>query len=254
MKTLLSVLIPLGLVLPPVNQTLSAQQNTGQNQLSTLVNQTLPPQEFSETDQPFPTTTITPSHTASGTASSILLPVMQTPATSSLTDKPATHFASTLSHTLTTIFNVLTTVVQGSFSQQTTPSSLGTLLDNVFDLVAQTSDKKGVELDSFIASLKTECRQSLNNTLAEMANNNTLDDYKRPSKNDEKEAKAQAALCNVATIVTGVANIVQDPHDKVNVGQSVGSILAGIINIALLASQKPRQQALYSLTEALNVE
>jgi hypothetical protein len=168
------------------------------------------------------------------------------------TEKPILS-ASMASQTLTAIFNFLALLLHSTHSQTNTTPSFSSLLEDVFILIAQTSGKKGRELDIFMNDIKIDCNNTLKRSFEDLSASPNLNDYKRPSKNEEKEAKTQAALCNVATIVTGVANIVQNPHDKVNVGQSVGSILAGIINIALLASHKPRQQALTDLMESLNV-
>jgi hypothetical protein len=184
------------------------------------------------------------------TTSQILSPTTSTaiddPSVQAFTDQP-----TEASHTLITIFNFLAALLHSTHNQEDAAPSLSSLLGNVFTLISQTSGKKSADLDMFIKTLKEDCRQALAQALDELPATSSLDEYKRPSK-EEKEAKAQAALCNVATIVSGVANIVQNPHDKINVGQSVGSILSGIINIAMLSSHKPRQHTLHYLTNTLN--
>ena len=170
----------------------------------------------------------------------------------STAEKP-TQSASMASQTLTAIFNFLALLLHSTHSQTNTTPSFSQLLEDVFTLIAQTSGKKGQELDLFMNDIKRDCNNTLKRTCEDLSATSDLNDYKRPSKDTEKEAKTQAALCNVATIVTGVANIVQNPHNKINVGQSVGAILAGIINIALLVSHKPRQHVLNDLIDALNV-
>jgi len=176
-----------------------------------------------------------------------------TTSTSIITAEKPTVSASMASQTLTAIFNFLALLLHSTYSQTNTTPSFSSLLEDVFTLIAQTSGKKDQELDIFMNDIKIDCNNTLTRTFENLSATPDLNDYKRPSKDAEKEAKTQAALCNVATIVTGVANIVQNPHDKINVGQSVGSILAGIINIALLASHKPRQLVLNDLIDALNV-
>lgn len=154
-------------------------------------------------------------------------------------------------YTLATIFNFLATLLHNTHNEGTVTVSLSSLLENIFTLIAQTSGKKGQELETFMLDIKKNCNNSLMRAIDELSIALDFDEYKHHAKDSDKDAKTQAALYNVATIVTGVANIVQNPHDKINVGQSVGSILSGIINIALLSSHHHRQNILQSLTVSL---
>jgi len=177
------------------------------------------------------------------TITSIETSALSLPAATTTPQKP-THQASAVAQTLITIFSFLTSLLQSNQNQGNVAPSLSSLLESIFTLINQTSSKKNSELNTFIIDLKKECILSLDQTLKELSTMPESDDYKRPSRDEEKEAKTQAALCNVATIASGVASIVQNPHDKVNVGQNVGSILSGIIGIALLASHRSVQQSL----------
>lgn len=140
----------------------------------------------------------------------------------------------------------LAAAVEQQENDELLSSHLQTVLQTVFTIIEQSNQKADTH---YVDELKNHCLETIRTTL----NNSSLDRNKRPSTPEEKEAKTQAAISNVATIVNGVANIVQNPHDKVNVGQSVGSILAGIINIALIASHKPRQP-LTNLIEQCSIE
>lgn len=191
----------------------------------------------------FSCVTSVPAHTqtlqdSTDTGSLLFTSTNQSPVSTS-TIQSFSDQATDASHTLATIFSLLTSLLHSSNNQTNVAPSLSALLENVFTLIGQTHGKKSTDLDLFINDLKKDCLNTLIQALDNLSVTPDLDDYKHHATDEEKEAKAQAALCNVATIVNGVANIVQNPHDKINVGQSVGSILAGIINIAMLASHKP---------------
>ena len=50
-----------------------------------------------------------------------------------------------------------------------------------------------------------------------------------------KQEIAQAVLAGVAHVAGNVGNIIKDPHNSQNVGGSIASMIAGIINIVIAA-------------------
>ena len=50
----------------------------------------------------------------------------------------------------------------------------------------------------------------------------------RPALTQEQK---QAIVANVAQVMGGVCTIVQDPHNPHNIGNSVGTMISGLINI-----------------------
>jgi len=150
--------------------------------------------------------------------------------------------ASEAAKTLSSLFSSLTTVLHNVQNQNIESLPLNAILSDVLTLISQASNNNDPEQKLFLQNLKKDCRHALSNAMQEL----DINDYKRPSSNaalEEKEAKTQVALCNVAAITSGVANIVQNPHDKMTVGQSVGSIIAGIINLATLIASSHHQHA-----------
>ena len=163
-----------------------------------------------------------------------------------LTPEKPTSFSAAATQTLASFFDSLSTLLHNISDQLALSQSLSSLLNAALTLVAQTSDLENSEL----AALKEDCHRTIDKAIQAITEDT---DYKRPKDKDkEKEtdkekdpqtaAKTEAALFNVATIASGVAHIVQDPHNKETIGQGIGSILSGIINIALIASHHRSSQ------------
>lgn len=165
-------------------------------------------------------------------------------ATPSLPQKPSQP-SSNAAQTVVGLFGSLATLLQNDQNPTFVAQFLNESIGAVLTLISQASDKKGVELDLFLAEIKTECKELLNKHITALENGSEIEEFRRPH-NEEKDhattqkdpAATQAILCNVANIVAGVVTIAQDPHDKENVKQSVGKILCSIIGIALNASHR----------------
>jgi hypothetical protein len=214
---------------------------TTSGQVQTAITQNTPENIL----QPFITTSLDTINTQNTPQSTVSTQITGIPApTSTIATQKPLNQASAATQALISIFSFLTSLLHNTQNQHNATPPLSSLLESVFTLISHLSGKKGADLDLYINDLKNECHIVLNRSIEELVSTPNLDEYKRPSRDEEKEAKTQAALCNVMTIASGVANIVQNPHDKVNVGQSVGSILSGIIGIALMASHKTEKQSL----------
>jgi hypothetical protein len=145
------------------------------------------------------------------------------------------------SHSLASLFNSLSLLLRTEPQEDTIKQPLSEILDNVFNLIAETQDTKDLSFTTIVNNLHKDCRRKLDNIFTDITSSSaTLDDCKHHhSTHEEKIAKAEASLYNIATIAAGVATIIQHPHDQPSIEHGVNTVLAGIINIALLTAHKP---------------
>jgi hypothetical protein len=144
---------------------------------------------------------------------------------------------SATAQTLVTLFSTANALLNTVESEKPSTQSLQALMRATMALLAETCGKSGTEKDELMLTVKKTFQQAIGEAILDL--DNTKDtDYKHQSNLAKDPEAVQATMCNVANIVSGVVNIAQNPHDKQNVGHSVGAILCSIINLAVQASHR----------------
>ncbi|HSC25318.1 MAG TPA: hypothetical protein VLB80_03840 [Candidatus Babeliales bacterium] len=76
----------------------------------------------------------------------------------------------------------------------------------------------------------------------------------KPPKNELTQEQKQVIVSNIAQVMGGVCTIVQDPHNPHNIGNSVASMIHGLINIAVekISNRKIDMNDVQAVQECIN--
>lgn len=113
---------------------------------------------------------------------------------------------------------------------------LTALVESISEL-ALNSNESAQEVSAALAHIITNIiYASLDTNLIQLMDEQELSKMRHKDDREDNPVVREA----FANIVSNVANILADPHNPHNLGQSIGNMLAGIVNAALLAARHNR--------------